>query len=227
MNSKLKSKSNIATIVSDNNICDTDLKKADIFNSQFSSVFVEDNGTLPRFDTDVVESIPDIVVSIDAIVESINRLKVNSAAGPDSLPSILFKKFPHEFAIPLQKIFQSSYNLGVLPSQWKVAHVVPIFKNKGKRSDPLNYRPVSLTCICCKLFERIIKDKMWKFARENKLISEHQHGFVSKRSTQTQLLECGNYWTYWVSKKEGVDVVYLDISKAFDTVSHPKLLYKL
>ena len=68
---------------------------------------------------------------------------------------------------------------------------------------------------------------MWKFARENNLISEHQHGFVNKRSTQTQLLECGNYWTYWVSQKEGVDVVYLDISKAFDTVSHPKLMYKL
>ena len=176
---------------------------------------------------DIVDSMPAITVSIDMIVESIKRLKINSAAGPDRLPSIILKKFPHEFAIPLQKIFQKSLNLGVLPSQWKVAHVVPVFKNKGKRSDPSNYRPVSLTCISCKLLERIIKNKMWKFARENKLISDHQHGFVSKRSTQTQLLECGNYWTYWVGNKEGVDVVYLDISKAFDTVSHPKLLYKL
>ena len=106
MNSKLKSKSEIATIICEGNVCDTDLEKADIFNSQFSSVFIEDDGTLPEMGHDIVDSMPDIVVSIDMIVECIKNLKVNSAAGPDFLPSVFFKKFSHEFAIPLQKYFK-------------------------------------------------------------------------------------------------------------------------
>ena len=161
------------------------------------------------------------------VVDSIRSLKSNSTPGPDFLPSLLFKQFPYHFAIPLKKIFHKSYITGVIPMQWKIAHVVPIFKNKGKRSDPANYRPISLTCTSCKLFERIMKNYMMKFALANNLISEHQHGFVSRKSTQTHLLESGNFWTYWLGEKEAVDVLYLDISKAFDTVSHDKLLYKL
>ena len=86
---------------------------------------------------------------------------------------------------------------------------------------------LKLNAIGLKPSERSVKTFLNEFITKHNIISEHQHGFLSKKSTQTQLLECSNNWTYWVDKREGVDVVYLDISKAFDSFSHSKLLHKL
>jgi len=76
-----------------------------------------------------------------------------------------------------------------VPEIWKTAVVIPVHK-KGLTSDVNNYRPISLTCICCKLAETIIKQKMLDYLLSSNLISKHQHGFLSKRSTCSQLLEC-------------------------------------
>ena len=223
----MNSKSKISNLISKEICYEGDADRAEIFSSQFSDVFIDDNGTLPPDVPTVVESIEDIVFDRDAIFKSLKGLKQNSAPGPDNLPARLFKLFPWILSMPLQKIFQASYDQSILPDDWKTATVVPIFKNKGKRSDPTQYRPISLTSICCKIFERSVKTFLNEFITKHNIISEHQHGFLSKKSTQTQLLECSNNWTYWVDKREGVDVVYLDISKAFDSVSHSKLLHKL
>ncbi|MCP4472979.1 MAG: reverse transcriptase family protein, partial [Gammaproteobacteria bacterium] len=78
-----------------------------------------------------------------------------------------------------------------------------------------------------KTAERIIKSNIIKFLSDHSLIAPAQHGFLSKRSTITQLLQCFNNWTAELDVGNGVDVAYLDIAKAFDTVPHPKLLEKL
>ena len=167
--------------------------------------------------------IEDFIITRKSIIDCIKYLKPNSSPGPDSLPSKFFKQFADQLSVPLQTIFNRSFEEGKLPNEWKSATVVPILKNKGKATDPSNYRPISLTCICCKLMERLIKNNLYSHLVSNNAITNHQHGFVSK-STQTQLLECTNMW---LDEKEGVDVVYIDVSKAFDTVSHPKLLNKM
>ncbi len=114
-----------------------------------------------------------------------------------------------------------------LPSVWLCADVVPVFK-KGSSSDVKNYRPISLTCIACKVMERIVRNEMLSYLLSRKLISEKQHGFLAKRSTGTQLLECTNLWTKYIDREKlCLDVVYLDYAKAFDSVSHEKLLEKL
>lgn len=226
--SRLVSKPHILRIVADNDrICDSDFDKAEALNDYFSSVFIDDDGIVAPDEPACDVSIDDFLITRENIVSSINSLKSGSASGPDKIPAKFLKLFPCLLAVPLQIIFQSSFDSGILPAQWKTASVIPIFKKKGKNSDPSMYRPVSLTCIACKVFEKIIKNQIFAHCSANRIISDHQHGFVQKKSTQTQLLECANYWTYQVDQKNGVDVVYLDISKAFDTVSHPKLLKKL
>jgi hypothetical protein len=115
---------------------------------------------------------------------------------------------------------------GQIPTQWKFANVTPVFK-KGLASDVSNYRPISLTSVFCKLFERIIHEQMLGYLLKNSLISSQQHGFLSKHSTCTQLLETVNDWTIALRNCNIVDVVYFDIAKAFDTVSHAKLTHKL
>ena len=116
----------------------------------------------------------------------------------------------------------------MIPKEWKMAIVSPVCKGNNKKlSDPASYRPVSLTCIACRLLERVIKEQMMAHLCSHDLISTQQHGFRQNRSTESQLLECINDWTLSLDAKESIDVLYLDIAKAFDTVSHRKLLFKL
>ena len=86
-----------------------------------------------------------------------------------------------------------------------------------------NYRPISLTCICCKIMESIIKAQTTEFLEKNGLLSKCQFGFRSGKSTSLQLLQCTDYWTKKLDNKTPVDIIYLDFAKAFDTVSHIKL----
>jgi hypothetical protein len=104
--------------------------------------------------------------------------------------------------------------------------VTPIFK-KGVRTDPGNYRPVSLTSVPCKLLESIIEEEITKHLTENSLINESQHGFMKGRSCATNLIEFMEVVTKAVDRGEAVDIFYLDFSKAFDTVPKERLLVKL
>ena len=123
-------------------------------------------------------------------------------------------------------IFNLSLQTDIIPEIWKLATVVPVFK-KGSPGDPCNYRPISLTCIACKLMECGIKDALLFFLREHNIINASQHGFMARKSTTTQLLECNLDWNTAISCKNKVDVVYLDFAKAFDSVVHAKLIAKL
>lgn len=114
-----------------------------------------------------------------------------------------------------------------VPEIWKKAIITPLFKNKGQRSDPANYRPISLTSAICKVMEKIVRDSLIDFLEKSGILSIHQHGFRSKRSTTSQLIECMNDWTKILDQSQSVDIIYLDFAKAFDTVSHPKLMFKL
>ena len=108
-----------------------------------------------------------------------------------------------------------------VPDEWRLATVIPVFK-KSCPSSPNNYRPISLTCVPCKIMESIIKDHMLTCLNANNLILANLHGFTPNKSTFTQLVECVHDWTSAVESRSPVYV-----KKAFDSVSHTKLLYKL
>jgi len=97
----------------------------------------------------------------------------------------------------------------------------------GLASDPANYRPISLTSVFCKLLERVINRQMIQYLQRHKLLSGQQHGFLTKRSMVTNLLDCLCDWTLALDNRQSVTVAYIDYSKPFDMVSHSKLLHKL
>ena len=104
--------------------------------------------------------------------------------------------------------------------------ITPVFK-KGAVSDASNYRPISLTCVASKIMERIISRQIFDHLVVNNILNAEQYGFFRCKSTCTNLLETLNDWTFSVQFKNSVSVVYIDFSKAFDSVTHSKLFAKL
>jgi len=109
---------------------------------------------------------------------------------------------------------------------WRKASVTPVFK-KGKKEDPGNYRPVSLISILGKMMEQLILEVIIKQVEEMQITRSSQHGFTKWKSCLTNLIAFYAGMTGWVDEGRAVDVVYLDFSKALDTVSHNILLSKL
>ena len=154
------------------------------------------------------------------------KLDPHKAPGPDKLPPLFLKQLSSELSIPLTIIFNKSISEGYVPTQWKEAEVTAIFK-KGNKNLSNNYRPVSLTSILCKTLESFITDSIQNHMESNSLFSSCQHGFRKHRSCVTQLLEVMNDFTNFIENKKNIDILYLDFSKAFDTVPHERLLTKL
>ncbi|GAB0205570.1 mitochondrial enolase superfamily member 1 [Grus japonensis] len=129
-------------------------------------------------------------------------------------------------ARPLSTIFERSWESGEVPEDWWKANVTPTFK-KGKKEDPGNYRSVSLTSIPGKVMEQLILGLTNKHVEEKKVIRSGQHGFSKGKSCLTHLIAFYVSMTNRMDEGRAVDVVYLDFSKAFDTVSHNILISKL
>ena len=113
-----------------------------------------------------------------------------------------------------------------IPDEWRSALITALFK-KGAKSDPGNYRPVSLTCIICKILEAIIYDHIVQHMLKNNLFSKSQYGFISKRSAALQLLNVLQIWCNILDENGVIHDINMDFQKAFDTVPHRRLLGKL
>ena len=172
------------------------------------------------------ESIPSLSIDACGVLSEIRRLNPNKAKGPDELSPQLLKLVAEELAPTLAIIFQQSYDLSSTPKDCKSAIATPIYK-KGLKSDPSNYRPISLTCICCKIMEHIMLSHIAKHIAKNNIIINEQHGFRNKLSTITQLINTTTDWANTLNNKGQTDIIFLDFSKAFDKMSHKFLLSKL
>ena len=167
----------------------SDKDMADLLNSFFCSVFTTMDGKpTPQAAPTVTERISDFVVTASMVEEAIEKLRPSAAPGPDKIGPQLLQKLKRTVSPILAKIFNASLSGGQVPEDWREANVTPIFK-KGSKADPGNYRPVSLTSVCCKLLERIIKDKVVEHLLKNDLIFPSQHGFMPNKSCTTNLLE--------------------------------------
>jgi len=142
------------------------------------------------------------------------------------LESTFLKKIGDSIALPVAEIFAKSMDEGVVPLDWRVANVTPLFKN-GSRKVTENYRPVSLTSPIEKVLEIIIKRSLVEHLEVLSLIKDSQHVFRAGKSCLTNHINCVEKVFGHVDKGCAVDVVYLDFLKAFDKLPHARLLRKL
>nr|VZI31383.1 unnamed protein product [Spirometra erinaceieuropaei] len=154
------------------------------------------------------------------------NLKESTSPGPDAIPAKLLKELASEMPKPLALIFQASFVAGCLPFEWKSVTITPLFES-GSRASANNYRSVILTSICCKIMEKIIKKALMQFLEQHHLLSDAQHGFRSGRSCLTNLLFTLERKTKARDEGTVVHAIYIDFKKAFNSVPHQRLLYKL
>ncbi|BHF70839.1 hypothetical protein SprV_0401389200 [Sparganum proliferum] len=191
------------------------------------SIFTKESAFLPP-DCDIVNG-PTIehVSFAEAIVrKELLKLNESKSPGPDDIPPKLLKELAGELSKPLSMLFQASFEAGYLPADWKSARITPIYKG-GSKVLANNYRPISLTSICSKIMEKIIKREIMHFPEEHNLLCDAQHGFRRGRSCVTNLLYCLDRWTRAVDGGNAVHAIYVDFKKAFDSVPHQRRLYKL
>ena len=131
-----------------------------------------------------------------------------------------------EIAPALTTIFRRSLELGSLPSDWRCANISPVFK-KGNCTKPSNYRPVSLTSICCKVMEHVIHSNVMHHLDHHDILTDKQHGFRRNRSCESQLILTTHDFVETLDQRGQTNVVIMDFSKAFDVVPHNRLMLKL
>jgi hypothetical protein len=202
-------------------------EKADALNRQFESVFTREAPIDASTNLDqAYPSMPEINITVPGVEKLLKGLNEHKASGPDQIAPKILKELAETIAPALTTIFRRSYETGEVPSLWRTANVAPIFK-KGEKYKPSNYRPVSLTCICSKLMEHIVTSCIMEHTSHHNILYKHQHGFRSKRSCETQLLEFTSEVFNNMQEGKQTDVLVMDFSKAFDKVGHKHLLCKL
>jgi hypothetical protein len=224
-----KKKTSFPVIIKDGVFCDTDKEKAEAFNKTYldSSNLTGEFFDLPEGEEEIghepLEFIRVTEKDVDDVIKGINT---NKAYGPDNISPRLIKEARPSIVKILTLIFNKSLELSKFPAIWKRANVLPIYK-KAETFITSNYRPVSLLSILAKVFEKIVFKYLFKYFKENFLISIWQSGFLPGSSTITQFVEIYDQFCRAVNEGKEIRVVFLDISKAFDRVWHRGLLYKL
>ena len=196
------------------------------FCKYFESVFIfHDNDILPscpRLDTPSFR-LPR--VSPHEMKKEILALDRYTCCGYDNVPVVFLIECANELCHPLSIIFNLSIERGEYPFLLKFNNIVPIYKNKGDKSNVTSYRPIAIQPVVSKLFERIVNSALRKHLKL--LICDQQHGFMPKKSTTTNLLSYSDFITKAFDDGAQVHAIYTDFEKAFDCVSHELLLFKM
>nr|CAH8827471.1 unnamed protein product [Trichobilharzia regenti] len=142
------------------------------------------------------------------------------------VPSTFLKYGGEDIPILLLKLFSTSLSTGTYPDAWKTTHITPRYKS-GSRSSVMSYRPINLTSVISRVLEKIVKSAIFDFLSQEKLITPYQHGFMKSRSCTTCHLQFFDHISQLKDSSMITVIVYLDLSKAFDTVSHRLLISKV
>ena len=166
------------------------------------------------------------IVSSEHVFKVIKKLKSKSSYGHDGLSSIQLKYISNEVITVLTHIINQSLCTGIFPDTLKIAKISPIFK-KGDPHITDNYRPISLLPIISKVFEKVVFLQLYDYFVKNKLLYESQYGFRKFHSTEFAALEFADKITLHLDQGKLPVAIFLDLSKAFDTIDHSILINKL
>ena len=206
-----------------------DKDKAEALANQFQSVFTREDTTpssFPDLPPSPFPDMPPITIDVEGVKKLLHNINTTKAIGPDQIQNQALKIAAEEIAPVLQCNFQQSLDTGALPLDWRKANITPLFK-KGATTGPANYRPVSLTCTCCKLLEHIIDSNLMRHLSSHNILADNQHAFRKHRSCESQLILTTNDLAKNLNDKKTTDMAVLDFSKAFDVIPHQRLLMKL
>ena len=224
---------NILEIKADNRIVSSPMDIAEAINEHFSNVAQVLAQDIPVVDvnpesylepTDSLFSLQ--IPSVNNVFSFLSKIDEKKATGLDRIPSNLLKMAASIVAPSLTSIFSKSILTGIYPNDWKAAKVTPLFK-KGLKSDPNNYRPISVIPVVSKVLEKIVYNQLYHYLDDNKLLLGCQSGFRSLHSTLTVLLEATDAWSVNIDNGLLNGVVFIDLTKAFDTIDHEIILRKM
>ncbi|MBA3724599.1 MAG: hypothetical protein H0W89_06995 [Candidatus Levybacteria bacterium] len=152
-------------------------------------------------------------------------VKLNTALGPDQIHPLFLRHGSHQLHLFLTQLFNLIWSSGLVPSSWKLANIVSLYKGSGSKTDPVNYRPISLTSVLARMFERMVKPRLMSIIDPK--LHTFQFGFRTGRSTYDNLYLSQLFIQSALERKNPLPCAFLDISKAFDKVDHASIMLKL
>ena len=225
--SKKKDRIGIPALLSDSKLVTSAQEKAEVLATQYESVFTKEQlDQMPDKGMSPFPVLKDIVFSKQGVVKLLKAQDPTKAVGPDQVPTVILKEYADVLSPLVTDIFTRCLESGDVPLDWLDANITGIYK-KGSKVNPANYRPVSLTCVTCKIMEHIIFTSIMEHVEKHHVLKHYQHGFRKGHSCVSQLLNTVEEISRELDAQNQNDVLILDFAKAFDTVPHQRLLYKL
>lgn len=224
-----KAKAGITAIQTPRGLTETNKEAADVLADHFASVYKASSTDSQLLAPDApveTSNLSKLTILPEQVSLKLANLDKHKSIGPDGIHPLFLKECAAELALPLSNLFQHSLDTGKVPTDWKHAAVTAIHKG-GDRSIAANYRPIALLSIISKVLESLVDDYLRAYLHRTEFFTNQQHGFRTGHSCTTNLLLAQDSWTSSVDAGQGIDVIYLDFAKAFDSVDHSILLRKV
>ena len=221
--SKRKVKCDLVSLKVNDSYLNDDLSIANCMNSYFSSFFtVEDHENFTDLEYITDKKLCNIFCSATEVEKLLRNLNIYKSPRPKCISPRILRECAQVLSSPLTLFLNTSFSQGQLPCIWKSAHITPVHK-KGSKFLMENYRQISLTCIVCKIAEAVVRTCVVDFWSDLNLFNPDQFACPRGKSTLGQLVTCYNDWAKASNRSQQRDIIFLDLSKAFDSVPHERL----